>query len=47
MYVCVAMGYGLDIRGSIPGRVKIFHFSIVSRQALAPTKFPVKWVPEG
>jgi hypothetical protein len=30
--------------GSIPGRGKIFHFSITSRQALQPTQPPVQWV---
>jgi hypothetical protein len=32
-------------RGSSPGRVKNFHFSISSRLALGSTQPPIKWVP--
>jgi hypothetical protein len=32
--------------GSIPGRGKIFLFSIVSRPALGHTEPPIQWVPE-
>jgi hypothetical protein len=32
------MDYGLDSRGSIPDRSKIFLFSTVSRLALEPTQ---------
>jgi hypothetical protein len=39
------MGYGLDGRGSNPGRGKIFLFSTVSRAALGPTQPPNQWVP--
>jgi hypothetical protein len=38
------MGYGLDNWGSIPGRGKIFLFSIVSRLALEATQHPIQWV---
>jgi hypothetical protein len=43
--VGIAMGYGLDSRGSIPGRCKIFFFSTVSTLALGPTQPPIQWVP--
>jgi hypothetical protein len=43
--VSISMGYGLDSWGSIPGRSKIFLFSIVSRPALGPTQFSIQWVP--
>jgi hypothetical protein len=33
----IATGYELDDRGSIPGRGKIFLFSIAYRPALGPT----------
>jgi hypothetical protein len=42
--VGIATGYGLDARGLIPGRGKVF-FSITSEQALEPTQRPVQWVP--
>jgi hypothetical protein len=37
--------YGLDGRGSIPDRVKMFLLSIASRPALGPTQPPIQWVP--
>jgi hypothetical protein len=43
--VGIAMGYGLDGWGSIPGRGKNFIFSIMSRPALGPTQPPIQWVP--
>jgi hypothetical protein len=43
--VGIAMGYGLDGSGSIPGRGNIFLFSIASRPALGPTQPPIQWVP--
>jgi hypothetical protein len=36
--VVIATGYGLDGRGSIHGRSKIFLFSTTSRLALRPTQ---------
>jgi hypothetical protein len=42
--VGITTGYGLDGRGSIPGRGKIFFF-ILSRPALGPTQHPIQWVP--
>jgi hypothetical protein len=36
VYRSVGLAYGLDRRGSIPGRGKIFLFSIASRMALGP-----------
>jgi hypothetical protein len=36
-------GYGLDGRGSIPGRSRVF--SIASRPTLGPTQPPIQWVP--
>jgi hypothetical protein len=35
-------GYGMDRRGSIPGKDKIFVFSITSRQILEPTQPPIQ-----
>jgi hypothetical protein len=44
--VSTVSGYGLDDRGSIPGRgERIFHLSSVSRPALGPTQPPVQLVP--
>jgi hypothetical protein len=43
--VSKAMGYGLDSRGSIPSRGKIFLFSIVATLALGPTQPPIQRVP--
>jgi hypothetical protein len=44
--VSVVSGYGLDDRGSIPGRgERIFLLASVSRPALGPTQPPFKWVP--
>jgi hypothetical protein len=33
-----------ESRGSIPGRGKIFLFSIASRPPLGPTEPPIQWV---
>jgi hypothetical protein len=38
------MGYGLDGRGSVPDRGKIFLLFIASRPALKPTQTPKQWV---
>jgi hypothetical protein len=43
--VDIAMGYGLDVRVSIPGRGMIFLFSTMSRLVLGPTQHPTQWVP--
>jgi hypothetical protein len=46
--VGIATGYGLDDRegrGSSPGRVKNYYFSISSRPALGSTRPPIQWVP--
>jgi hypothetical protein len=43
--VGIATGYGLDCRGSIPGRGNIFLSSITSRPALGPTQPPIQSVP--
>jgi hypothetical protein len=40
----IATAYGLDDRGSIPGRGKIFPFSTASRPALGPIQYPPQWV---
>jgi hypothetical protein len=40
------MGYGLDGHSSIPGRSKIFLFSIATRPALRPNQPPIQWVPQ-
>jgi hypothetical protein len=37
----IATGYGLEERGSIPGRGKVFLFSVVSIQAMGPTHTPM------
>jgi hypothetical protein len=42
--VRVAMGYGLDGKGSIPDEGKIFPFSTASTPALGPTQPPTQWV---
>jgi hypothetical protein len=42
--VGIATGYGLDGRGSIPSRGKIFLFSTASRPALGPIQPPIQWV---
>jgi hypothetical protein len=38
------MSCGLDGRGSIPGKGKIYFFSIKHRPALGPTQTPVNWI---
>jgi hypothetical protein len=45
--VGIATGYELDDRGrgSSPGRVKNFHFSMSSRPALRSTQPPIQCVP--
>jgi hypothetical protein len=50
--VGIATGYGLDDQGGgggslSPGRVKKFHFSILSRPALGSIQPPIKWEPGG
>jgi hypothetical protein len=40
-----ATGYGLDGRGSIPSRDKIFLFYVTSRPAVGPTQPPIQCVP--
>jgi hypothetical protein len=42
--VVIVTGYGLDSRDAIPGRYKIFLFSIASRPCLGPTQPPIQWV---
>jgi hypothetical protein len=42
--VVIVTGYGLDSRGAIPGRYKIFLFSIASRPSLGPAQPPIQWV---
>jgi hypothetical protein len=42
--VSIVSDYGLDDRGSIPGRDRIFPLASVSRPALRPTEPPVQWV---
>jgi hypothetical protein len=42
----IATGYGMDGRGSILGRSKIFVF-IASRPALGPTQPPIQWLFPG
>jgi hypothetical protein len=37
--------YGLDGRGSIPDRQRIFPLTSASRLALGPTQPPIQWVP--
>jgi hypothetical protein len=43
--VCIATGYGLDGRGSIPGGGKSFLFSAASSLALGSTLHLIQWVP--
>jgi hypothetical protein len=40
----IGTGYGLDGKGSIPGRDKMFFYSTASRPALGPTQPPIQWV---
>jgi hypothetical protein len=42
--VGIAAGYGLDGRGWIPCRDKVFLFSIASGPALRPKSSPIQWV---
>jgi hypothetical protein len=42
--VGTATSFKLDGRVSIPGRGKIFLFSIASRPALGPTQPPEQWI---
>jgi hypothetical protein len=43
--VGIAMGYGIDGWGSIPGRGnRLFLFSTASKRALGYTQPPVQWV---
>jgi hypothetical protein len=42
--VGIATGLGLDDRGSIPSRGKIFLISTASRPALGPTQSPIQWI---
>jgi hypothetical protein len=43
--VSIAADYGLDDRGSILDRQRIFLLASASRSALGPTQPPVQWVP--
>jgi hypothetical protein len=43
--VGIATSYGLDGRGSIPEKSKIFLFSTASKPALGPTQPPIQWLP--
>jgi hypothetical protein len=43
--VSIVTGYGLEGRGKIPNRPKIFLFYTASRPALGSTKAPIQWVP--
>jgi hypothetical protein len=43
--VGITKGDGLDGRGSISWKDKIFLFSIASRPAVGPTQPPIQWVP--
>jgi hypothetical protein len=42
--VGIAMGYGLDDPGSIPGSRKNFIFSTASRPNMGPAQPPIQWV---
>jgi hypothetical protein len=44
--VGIETGYGLDDRGSIPGRGEVILSSTASRPALGPTQPPIQWVTE-
>jgi hypothetical protein len=44
--VSIETGYGLDGRGSNPGRGTIFLSYTASRPALGPTQAPIQWVLE-
>jgi hypothetical protein len=41
----IMTGYGLDGRGSITDRVKIFLYSTASIPALRPTRRIIQWIP--
>jgi hypothetical protein len=41
----IETGHKLDGPHSVPGKAKIFLFSIVSKPALGPTNPPIQWVP--
>jgi hypothetical protein len=45
LYSAVGNGYGLDGRGLIPSKCKIFIFSLASRQTVGRTQPPIQWVP--
>jgi hypothetical protein len=42
--VDIAIGHGLDGRGTIPGTDKMFLFSVASRPALGPNQLPKQWI---
>jgi hypothetical protein len=45
--VCIEADYGLDGRGSIPGKGKGSSlYSTASTPDMGPTQPPIKWVPE-
>jgi hypothetical protein len=44
LHVYNRKGYGLNVRGSSPVRVKNFLFSTASRPALGSTQPPIQWV---
>jgi hypothetical protein len=39
----MSLSYGLDDRGSIPGRGRDFLFSTASELALGPIQIPFEW----
>jgi hypothetical protein len=43
--VGVSMGYRLDGQGLVPGKCKIFFFTMRSKPALGHTQSPIRWVP--